>query len=86
MDSHIPERHEPVHEHTGSQRDATSTIFNLPNYRVTDTADLPGEGRRVAIVSTVPPGCPACGRLAVKVHSHRIQQVRDVLGCGGRVG
>ena len=29
----------------GSQRDAASTIFNLPNYRVIDAVDLP-DGRR----------------------------------------
>ncbi|MDN5901296.1 MAG: ISL3 family transposase [Brachybacterium sp.] len=67
-----------MHENTGSQRDAASTIFNLPNYRVTDAVDLPDRGRRVVIVSTVPPGCPACGVLATKVHSRRMQQVRDV--------
>ena len=67
-----------MHESTGSQRDAASTIFNLPNYRVTDAVDLPDGGRRVVIASTAPPGCPACGVLATKVHSRRMQQVRDV--------
>ncbi|MGP5484820.1 ISL3 family transposase, partial [Brachybacterium alimentarium] len=45
-----------MHENTGSQRDAASTIFNLPNYRVTDAVDLLDGGRRVVIASTVPPG------------------------------
>lgn len=67
-----------MHENTGSQRDAASTIFNLPNYRVTDAVDLLDGGRRVVIASTVPPGCPSCGVLAIKVHSRRSQQVRDV--------
>ncbi|MGP9584011.1 ISL3 family transposase, partial [Brachybacterium sp. AOP35-5H-19] len=53
-----------MHENTGSQRDAASTIFNLPNYRVIDAVDLPDGGRRVVIASTVPPGCPSCGVLA----------------------
>ncbi|MDN5655880.1 MAG: ISL3 family transposase [Kocuria sp.] len=66
-----------MHESTGSQRDAASTIFNLPNYRVIDAVDLPDGGRRVVIASTVPPGCPSCGVLATKVHSRRAQQVRD---------
>lgn len=67
-----------MHESTGSQRDAASTIFNLPNYRVIDAFDLPDGDRRVVIASTVPPGCPACGVLATKVHSRRDQQIRDV--------
>lgn len=67
-----------MHESTGSQRDAASTIFNLPNYRVIDALDLPDGGRWVVVVSTVPPGCPACGVVATKVHSRRDQQIRDV--------
>lgn len=67
-----------MHENTGAQRDAASTIFNLPDYRVADAVDLPDGGQRVVIVSAVPPGCPACGVLATKVHSRRMQQVRDV--------
>ena len=75
-----------MHESTGSQRDAASTIFNLPNYRVIDAVDLPPDGgRRVVIASTVPPGCPSCGVLATKVHSRRSQQVRDVPVAGAAV-
>ena len=74
-----------MHESTGSQRDAASTIFNLPNYRVIDAVDLPDGGRRVVIASTVPPGCPSCGVLATKVHSRRSQQVRDVPVAGAAV-
>ena len=84
QDIHIPEDHEPAHENTGSQRDAASTIFNLPNYRVIDAVDLPDGGRRVVIASTVPPGCPSCG-CATKVHSRRSQQVRDVPVAGAAV-
>ncbi|WP_369801474.1 transposase family protein [Brachybacterium sp. UMB0905] len=72
--------HEPVYEGTGSQRDAASTIFNLPNYRVIDAVDLPDGGRRAVVVSTVRPGCPSCGVLATKVHSSRSQRVRDIPG------
>lgn len=67
-----------MHESTGSQRDAASTIFNLPDYRVIDAIDLPDGGRRVVVTSAVPPGCPSCGVLATKVHSRRSQRVRDV--------
>ncbi|WP_394216440.1 ISL3 family transposase [Brachybacterium vulturis] len=74
-----------MHESTGSQRDAASTIFNLPDFRVIDAVDLPDGERRVVITSTVPPGCPSCGVLATKVHSRRSQQVRDVLVAGATV-
>ena len=74
-----------MHENTGSQRDAASTIFNLPDYRVTDAIDLPDGGRRVVIESIEPPGCPSCGVLATKVHSRRSQQVRDIPVAGAAV-
>ncbi|MCZ4328154.1 transposase family protein, partial [Brachybacterium paraconglomeratum] len=67
-----------MHENTGSQRDAASTIFNLPNYQVIDVIDLPDGDRRVVVASTFPPGCPSCGVLATKVHSRRDQRIRDV--------
>ena len=67
-----------MYESTGPQRDAASTIFNLPNYRVVDAIDLSDGGRQVVIASSVPPGCPSCGVIATKVHSRRSQQVRDV--------
>ena len=61
-----------------SRRDAASTIFNLPDYRVIDGVDLPGGQRQVAVASTAPPGCPVCGVISVRVHSRRRQTVRDV--------
>src|SRR5450830_1971123 len=67
-----------VFEPTGSQRDAASTIFNLPDYRVIDALDVPGHARRVEVESTSPPGCPACGVISVGVHSRRRQRIRDV--------
>ena len=63
---------------TGWKRDAASTIFNLPNYRVIDAVDLPEDGRRITVVSVDVPGCPDCGVVAVKVHSRRLQRLRDV--------
>lgn len=65
-------------EPTVLQRDAASTIFNLPDYRVIDAVDLPGGGRQVVVEATSPPGCPACGVIATRVHSRRRQRVRDI--------
>ena len=65
-------------EPTVSQRDAASTLFNLPGYRVIDAVDTAGGGRRVLIVSTEPPGCPACGVISTRVHQRIRQRVRDV--------
>jgi len=67
-----------VFEPTGSQRDAASAIFNLPDYRVLSAIDADDGVRRVEVESTEPPGCPVCGALAVRVHSRRRQQLRDL--------
>jgi len=67
-----------VSEPTVSQRDAASTLFNLPGYRVIDAIDTASGGRRVLIVSTEPPGCPACGVISTRVHQRTRQRVRDV--------
>ena len=65
-------------EPTVSQRDAASTLFNLPGYRVTDAIDTASGGRRVLIVSIEPPGCPVCGVISTRVHQRTRQRVRDV--------
>jgi transposase len=67
-----------VFEPTGSQRDAASAIFNLPDYRVTAVEEDAEGTRRVEVECTAPPGCPVCGVLAVRVHSRRRQRVRDL--------
>lgn len=67
-----------MYEPTGLSRDAASLIFNLPDYRVIAATDLPEGGRRVVVESTAPPGCPGCGVLASRVHSRRLQRLRDV--------
>ncbi|MFH5823127.1 ISL3 family transposase [Georgenia sp. AZ-5] len=67
-----------MNEPTGSRRDAASTIFNLPGYRVIDAVDLPDVGRRIMIESIDPPGCTACGVIATRVHSRRWQRLRDI--------
>ena len=65
-------------EPTGSQRDAASAIFNLPDYHVLTAVDTDDGSRRVEVESTVSPGCPVCGVLAVRVHSRRRQRLRDL--------
>mgnify|MGYP002648457297 CR=1 FL=1 len=65
-------------EPTGSQRDAASAIFNLPDYRVLHAVDGDDGVRRVEVESTAPPGCPVCGVLAERVHSRRRQRLRDL--------
>ena len=65
-------------EPTGSQRDAASAIFNLPDYRVLSVVDADDGMRRVEVESTDPPGCPVCGVLAGRVHSRRRQRLRDL--------
>jgi transposase len=67
-----------VEEPTDSRRDAASTIFNLPAYRVIDAVDLVDGTRRVVVESTDPPGCTTCGVIATRVHSRRRQRLRDV--------
>src|SRR3954462_15689537 len=74
----IPRGPRAVFEPTGSQRDAASAIFNLPDYRVIGTTEDPDGVRRVDVESTAPPGCPGCGVLAVRVHSRRRQRLRDL--------
>ena len=73
-------------EATGSRRDAASAIFNLPDYRVLSAVDAPDGVRQVEVETTDPPGCPACGVLAQRVHSRRRrrQRLRD-LPIGGPV-
>jgi transposase len=67
-----------VFEPTGSQRDAASALFNLPDYRVINVVEDPEGVRRVEVESTDPPGCPVCGVLAARVHSRRRQLLRDL--------
>jgi transposase len=67
-----------VFEPTGSQRDAASALFNLPDYRVMNVVEDSDGVRRVEVESTAPPGCPGCGVLAVRVHSRRRQRLRDL--------
>ena len=69
-------------EPTGSQRDAASAIFNLPDYRVLTAIDGDDGVRRVEVESTAAPGCPVCGVLAGRVHSRRRQRLRDLPAAG----
>lgn len=65
-------------EPTGSQRDAASAIFNLPDYQVLSAVEDAEGVRRIEVETTAPPGCPVCGVLAVRVHSRRRQRLRDL--------
>ncbi len=51
-------------ERTGSQRDAASAIFNLPDCRVLSAVDEDDGVRRIEVEMTAPPGCPQFGVLA----------------------
>lgn len=65
-------------EPTGSRRDAASTLFNLPDFRVIDAADDDAGWRRVLVESLAPPGCPSCRVVSSRVHARREQVVPDV--------
>ncbi|MGO4859416.1 hypothetical protein [Arthrobacter sp. 2MCAF14] len=46
-----------------------TAIFNLPDYRVTDT-EIPAFGqRRIRVEATTEVGCPCCGVISTRVHS-----------------
>jgi transposase len=67
-----------VHNPTGSQRDAASAMFNLPDYRVLTVTDAAEGVRLIEVESTAAPGCPVCGVLAERMHSRRRQRLRDL--------
>jgi len=67
----------------GSQRDAASVIFNLPNYHVIDAVDLPLGGRRVVVgADRIGDDCPECGVISTRVHARCRQRVKDVPHAG----
>lgn len=60
-----------------------TTLFNLPDYRVISV--ISGEDARIRVVTVAadfPQACPSCAVLASRVHSRRIQRVRDILVAG----
>ncbi|WP_425341125.1 transposase family protein [Arthrobacter oryzae] len=53
-------------------------LFNLPDYRVTDSEILAfGQGQSVS-QPTASAGCPSCGVISTRVHSRRPQRLRDI--------
>ncbi|MEW1918638.1 transposase family protein [Pseudarthrobacter oxydans] len=58
--------------------DAATAIFNLPDYRVTDTEVLAFGQRRICVAATAEVGCPLCGVISSRVHSRRPQRLRDI--------
>lgn len=65
-------------EPTSPRPDAATTIFNLPDYCVTDAEVLAFGQRRVSVEATVEAGCPSCGVISTRVHSRRTQRLRDI--------
>jgi transposase len=65
-------------EPTSPRPDAATAIFNLPDYRVTDTEVLAFGQRRVRVEATAEAGCPSCGVISARVHSRRSQSLRDI--------
>lgn len=62
---------------------AATTLFNLPDYQVISVIEDDVAGIRVVTVAAdFPQACPACAVLSVRVHSRRIQRVRDILMAG----
>jgi transposase len=71
-------------ERIGSPRDAVSTLFNLPGYRVIAVGEEPSAGRWVDLEIEGEPRCSGCGVPGVRVHSSRSQRIRDI-PVGGEV-
>jgi transposase len=65
-------------EPTSPCPDAATAIFNLPDYRVTDTQVLAFGQRQIHVVATAEAGCPSCGVISGRVHSRRSQRLRDI--------
>jgi transposase len=65
-------------EPTSRRPDAATAIFNLPDYRVTDTEVLAFGQRRIFVEATAEAGCPSCGVISTRVHSRRPQRLRDI--------
>jgi len=63
--------------------DAATTLFNLPDYRVISVVSDNDAGLRVVTVAAdCPQACPACAFRSLRMHSRRIQRVRDILVAG----
>ncbi|PYI63902.1 ISL3 family transposase [Arthrobacter livingstonensis] len=72
-----------MNQPTQSCPSAATTLFNLPDYRVISVVhDRDASIRVVTVASDFPAACPGCAVLASRVHSRRIQRVRDILVAG----
>ncbi|MDQ0618543.1 transposase family protein [Arthrobacter globiformis] len=67
-----------MNEPTGVASDAATSIFNLPDYRVTSVTVLDDGRRRVVVETDQPPGCPTCGVVATRRKERRFQRIRDI--------
>ena len=61
-------------EPTSPHPDAATAIFNLPDYRVTDTDFLTFGQRRISVEATA----ESCGVISTRVHSRRPQRLRGI--------
>lgn len=64
-------------EPTGVAADASTILFNLPDYHVISTSVTAGR-RQVIIESDHPPGCPSCGDIAFRWKERRFQRLRNI--------
>ncbi len=65
-------------EPTSPRPDAATALFNLPDYRVTDTEVLAAGQRRIRVEATAEAGCPCCGAISTRMPSRRPQRLRDI--------
>jgi transposase len=67
-----------LNEPTGVARDAATSIFNLPDYRVISVTVLVDGRRRIIVETDQPPGCPTCGVVSSRRKERRFQRIRDI--------
>lgn len=65
-------------EPTSPRPDAASTIFNLPDYRVTGAVILACGLHQIKVEATTEAGSPSCAVISTRVHSRRVQRLRDI--------
>lgn len=72
-----------MNQPTQSCPNAATTPCNLPDYHVISVInDDDASIRVVTVAADFPQACPACAVLSVRVHSRRIQRIRDILVAG----
>jgi transposase len=59
-------------------KDATTVLFDLDGFQVVSVEPAPDDVRRVVLVCVEEQACPSCGVPAARVHSRRLQPVKDL--------